>query len=315
MAEIAAWNIKDALSDDARNENSQKTRAQMVVESLTINHPPYDAVVLSEAYHAEDRAKAVPWLKELSRSGNYTVFAVDEERFDDRPDAHGVALLVKKELLVRDPTFIPLAGRYALRATLRDSISQQPYHLFGYHGNDKNEELREADARRLGDYLPLEGGQLVEPTVLAGDLNAMEGSSATAVALKGLRPFARLLPAEAPDPNNPPRTFVQKVKRVGSLTQRSTEMAIGRTMALYQSYGFKNADKNMIPTISERGLSLKLDHILTSRHFVYKDHFVHLPNAAEQRGIYTPASDHRAISALLRVESDEVSANDISPSE
>lgn len=314
MARIAAWNIKDGLSDVATGEKNGKSRAQKVVETLL--GEDHEAIILSEAYRAKYRSKAKPWLKELSASGGYAAMGVNEEMYDDRPDAHGVAMLVKKELLVKRPEYLPLAGRYALRAMVLDPLSNQPYHLFGYHGNDKTEKLREADAAKLGDYLPFDSEGQAESTVLAGDLNTMDGSRPPAQLLRFLRPFTRLLPAEAPDPDNPPKDGFGQLKRIGSLAQRSAEMGLGRAMQAYYSYGLRDADHYMKTTISEHGLAFKLDHILISKDFSQRDHFVHAPNEAEEAGIYSPASDHQAISAILALKTvNNVASEAISPSE
>jgi endonuclease/exonuclease/phosphatase family metal-dependent hydrolase len=279
---IAAWNIKDGLSNP--------DRSPMLVAAIERENPT--AVVLSEAYSSSEPGNIDNAFEDFYKRG-YNVFSVDQEIHDTRPDSHGLVLATKKEF-TQYGEVISLAGRFALQAAMTDPNSGRTYKVIGHHGNDKNRKLRQADASALRRHLDVDSdGKLCTPTIYAGDLNTDDRVTPMTMALRAAHPFAYLLPSKAPDPKD----LATGIRRIGSVARRSSGMVSGKAMEIVKSYGFVEADGENTPTISEFGVDLKLDHIMVSRHFLVALHRVNTRNVAEEAGLYSPASDHRAISA------------------
>lgn len=291
---VLAYNIKDGFNDSERAPRLMATFDQV----------DPDVAVFSEAYAVGNFTNCAEVAEDFHERG-YMVSDIGQDVEPDRGDLHGLVVVARNERVQRIDV-VQLAGRYALAATMKDEETDRQYRFVGAHGDDRSEQSRLASTEALLDYLEAETDM---PTVYAGDLNTMRRGSMVARALRLARPAALLLPSAPPDPGNP----TKGLKRVGSLAQRVTAMAKGGPLELLGQHGFYDADPTDTPTMIERGLAVKLDHIMLSgmgedgagRHFHVEEHTVHAPNAAERAGLYDPASDHRAISARLRLISPE----------
>ena len=115
-----------------------------------------------------------------------------------------------------------------------------------------------------------------QPTILAGDYNAMHRKGCVAHILGSQ--VVRTVAARVPQP------------RIRSLGPRLSDMATGTTMRRFEDAGFKDADPYHQPTIKSRMPIAQIDHVLVSLHF-----------RARRFRVYehSPVSDHRAISVTL----------------
>jgi endonuclease/exonuclease/phosphatase family metal-dependent hydrolase len=281
-----AWNVKDGLGDP--------NRASQIVDTITAQNPT--VAFFSEAYNPHNPGVIDYALEDLEARG-YTALAVAQEKDGDRPDAHGIVMIAKAE---KSPQIqvIELAGRYALLAEMYDDATAEDYDVFGHHGNDINEAARLADIAELGRYFDLQDGEFRTPTMVLTDGNTLKRSGVLPNLLYAARPVARMLPATPPDPNNPPHG----IGRLGSLAQRTSAMATGSAYGSYEAYGLSNADPAMEPTIKQRGIPLKLDHIWHSPQLEVLDHTVYPYEKIAIAGIEEFVSDHKEISAELRLQ-------------
>lgn len=254
---VMSYNVAGALSDG--------DKAMAVLDQVELHNPT--VAVFPEAYRSGHDNIHEHVFEDLESMG-YAFASVDQEVSDPRPDARGILVVAKKEL-VAGLGSIPLAGRYAIKADMYNPGTDKPMLFFGHHGNDKNEALRVEDLDALiRDYLPLatdaDGHRnITDPTIYAGDGNTMRRGGVLPAALRAAGPFVRRLPSVEPNPD----VEQSGLKRKASLAQRLSEMAIGDADAMLEEIGLRDIDPYNEPTMRKFGLAVKIDHIRASEHF------------------------------------------------
>ncbi|HET8709589.1 MAG TPA: hypothetical protein VFL85_04920 [Candidatus Saccharimonadales bacterium] len=178
------------------------------------------------------------------------------------------------------------AGMYnAVDMRVPDTESGRSLRVLVWHGDDQFEDNRQlmADAL-LNDVSP------DEPTVIAGDENATYGTY----------PLERLLKSKAAKwmieryaADKPPRNEHEERYGRPSMPKRAIGMVDGGTRQRFTAAGFRDADHRHRPTFPARMPLLQLDRIACNW----------LVAASDFRRHKTGASDHLAISALLRIRS------------
>jgi hypothetical protein len=268
--EVMAWNVLGAFSDESR--------AKGILQAIQEQRP--GTAVFSEAYREDKDHLLDNVLEELDRNGYTTVYGLYEDD-DGRQDRHGIIGIVRNEIMANDkPQIISLGSRNAVRMPLLHSAAnaERVVDFFGVHLDDRSEQRRLAQAERLIAVAKFSG-----QAVIGGDLNAMHRTDSLARALRMVHPVAKRMPTVEPRPDfRPP-----KLKRIGSLASRLTDMATGTTLQQLESAGFEDADRSHQPTKGP----FNLDHILV-KGLVASGYHAHAK---------TPLSDHRAISATLDV--------------
>lgn len=285
--EIAAWNVKDGFSDPDRIP---------VLRAAIDRHRP-DVMVFSEAYAAAATAQLDNVFEDFDKR-DYAFGHTLYEDDDARKDRHGLIVIASKELLSGPFAALRLASRYALQAWLTDPATEEAVSFTGAHFDDRSEDRRLGMVQALKPHIAPEG-MVLEPVVLAGDLNSMHRTDPLARKLRTLRPLRPLLKLLSiePDPTNP----IGGVRRKASLAYRLTDMATGKTMAELESWGLRDADPGHVPTIPAEKPTAQLDHVLVSRRIHVVRYDVMDYNAAADHGIYQPVSDHRGIAATLAI--------------
>lgn len=287
---VLAYNVSDALS------NGQKMPA--LLDQVTIHQP--SVAVFSEAYKAETGILDDAF-EDFDMLG-YLPMRIDQEAVDDRPDAHGLVVIARRELLDKLGP-VKLADRYALLARMVTPETNEPFTFIGHHGNDKNDELRTADVQSLIDHIlrlkMTENGSptVVRPTIYAGDHNTMPRKGILPAVLRAAGPFVDALPSVPPNPAEKQPWL----KKKAGLAQRLSRMAIGEPLEMLRAVGLEDIDTTNEPTMRKMGLAVKIDHILASRHFEVVGHQV-------LRGITVDGdvngerlSDHDAILGTLHL--------------
>lgn len=271
MLKVASHNLADALS------NAEKIPA--FLDSVKSLNP--DVLVMPEAY-AEDKITYLENVEESLGRGRYSFVHTLNQDSDGRQDRHGTAVLYKTSLDVRKAVAIRLATRNALQLHIADDESDQVVNLIGAHLDDRHE------ASRLSQVgVALAGVSTMHPSIFVGDLNAMNKRDRKRLVPRLAYPFARLLPAKDPVPGEK----ITKLERLGSLSQRLGEMALGTTIELFISAGMEEVG-HYEPTMMLKGRPLfNLDHILSSR----------MDAANFQVDTVGGLSDHCRISADMRV--------------
>jgi len=238
--EVMALHVQDAFSDE--------TRAQTVLDVVTLRRP--DAAVFAEAWHDGRDQLLDDVLDTFTERGYATVHSLYDDD-DGRQDRHGIIGIVRNRILTDQvPHVVRLGSRNAVYLPLANPESGVTTDLFGIHLDDRSE------ARRLGQTDALLGTVVDpdRPTIVAGKFNAMYPSDPRAIVARALRPLARRLPTADPRPDvRPPR-----LKRIGSLAERTTAMAAGTTMQRFITADFIDADPAHQPTKGP----FNLDHIL-----------------------------------------------------
>lgn len=262
--EVMAWNVLDAFSDEAR--------ARGVLAVVARQRP--DAAVFSEAYAEGKETLLDDVLDELTGHG-YAVVHGTYDDTDGRQDRHGIIGIVRNKILTsQKPTLVNLDGRQAVRIPLADPESGEENDFIGVHLDDRSESGRLKQTTAL---LGLVG----EKAIIGGDFNALYKEDKTARVLRAARPIAKLLPAVDPRPDfRPP-----KLKRLGSLAGRLTDMAQGTTMQEFEAAGFQDADPSHQPTKGP----VCIDHI------VYRG----MRLLSQRTHPASNMSDHRAVGAEL----------------
>ncbi|MDB5169865.1 MAG: hypothetical protein JWN82_261 [Candidatus Saccharibacteria bacterium] len=288
---ILSYNVASALSD------GQKALA--VLEQIDFHQPT--VAIFPEAYLVGDGGINENFLADLqSKKRDYVFAQIDQEVSDRRPDARGLLIIAKRELTTGLGP-VKLSGRFAMTAQMYDPASGEPFTFFGQHGNDKNEQLRIEDTRAFLDhYLPLETDdtgvtRIARPTAVAGDFNSMNPKGFLPRALRALGPAVNALPSVSPNPSE----RQPWLKRNASTAQRLSQMAIGTPLAMLSEVGLEDIDDTNEPTMRKMGIAVKLDHILTSRHFETVGHRVVRGLTVDGDVNGEPLSDHDLIVGAL----------------
>jgi endonuclease/exonuclease/phosphatase family metal-dependent hydrolase len=275
--EIMAWNVLDALSDEQR--------ARGVLREIGKQRP--GAVVLSEAYREGKEQFLDDVVQEMDASGYHTVYGLYEDD-DGREDRHGIMGLMRKDsAAAAQPKIISLVTRNAVHLPLLDTerSTETVIDFYGVHLDDRNEQRRMAQAEWL-----IGAAGLNSRVVIGGDMNALHHDDMRAKALRAIRPIAKRMPSVEPRPDYTP----PKLKRIGSLASRLTDMATGSTLQLFEAAGFDDVDPDRQPTKGP----FNLDHILVKGPLVYFNQHTHArPPVSDQNK--APLSDHRAISVSV----------------
>jgi len=268
MAEVMAWNVLDAFSDE--------NRAQGILEVVEEQQP--DVAVFLEAWR-EDKAHPLEYaLEELEAKGYATLHGLYDDN-DGRQDRHGILGIVRRDNLAdRQPQLVSLGSRNAVHIPFVDESTEQVIDFFGTHLDDRTEERRMGQANRL-----IAAAEFSGRVVIGGDFNALYRDDSRAKMLRIIKPLAQRMPTVEPRPDFKP----PKLKRIGSLASRLTDMATGTTMEQFVGADFEDTDPKRQPTKGP----FMLDHI------VVRGVTVNSQQTLEK----SPLSDHRAVSASVRV--------------
>lgn len=264
--EVMSWNIRDGLSNEAM--------ADTVIAHIETAMP--DVLVLAEAYRENKQPTMGEKLHILGDLG-YCAIAAPYADDDGRADRHYLVGCARDEL-VESAEALSLGTRNALYLQVVDPASDKLIDTFLTHLDDRRESRRLAQAQHLLAAIDPEA-----PAIIAGDMNAMHSDDPRARLLRMARPLAKRLPTIEPRPDYK----YPKLKRMGSLASRLTDMATGTTLAAFEAAGFADANTQHLPT---RG-PVTIDYIMARDLLVNNDSFV----VHDQ----TEVSDHRAISAVV----------------
>lgn len=239
---ILAWNVKNGLEGDG---------ALAIADTIAEQEPTI--VILTEAATEPDRVSPRARRALTDIAGGFAEIPYDDA--DKRADTHTLVVLSRPE---HGPVeTVRLHGRNG--ALLRPDTKLS---VLGFHGYDRkarnpgdpkpsrwdHETMRYTQTQsalaRVGTY----------DALIAGDLNTMPRRSLVARLLRAAAPFVYRLPAG--EPNQPQ----SKVERIGSLTQRASAMAIGRSLERFE--GFEDVDPDGRTTASIGPIRAQLDHIL-----------------------------------------------------
>ncbi|HSX06049.1 MAG TPA: hypothetical protein VLF69_06310 [Candidatus Saccharimonadales bacterium] len=279
--QIASCNVKDALAN--------ADRSLELLDWVAMEQPA--VAVFTEAYPASDPGDLPVAVAEFRRMG-YAVRHVRQEISDDRPDAHGILMIAKKDQMrSRRIKVIKLAGRRALLAQMRDGDEEtgEAYDVFGHQGNDRDDKWRLADIQALGRCIfgGAERGRPMPTAVVTGNTVERRGLVPHCLSAAGrvINKFVErgLLPSAPPNPNDPPAGL----KRGINVAQRLGLMASGKAYRALQRLTLQNADPSMQPTMRKYGLPVKTDHIFITPEFAVLKHQVQPLEAA--RDVQTPS--------------------------
>jgi endonuclease/exonuclease/phosphatase family metal-dependent hydrolase len=274
LVDVMTWNLRDAFS-------REEVSTQAVQDQIFAIGP--EIVVLPEA-----RSEGITLDDSVIaafKSHGYNTYQSNYEDQDSRKDRHGLMVVAKSEL-VKDSRVVPLAGRNAIQLLLQHNVDFLGLHLVDRTPTGDNisvggeiQRLRQTTAA-----LKILGGR----AIAAGDFNAMFGSSLLARSLRAAKPLVRLLPSTEPKPG----VAYGKLERLGSLSQRLSDMATGKTLVAWEEAGFIDADKGHKPTMAKGPLAFQLDHIFARGVLLSGNARVH-PN----HGL----SDHKILTATIKI--------------
>lgn len=272
---VLSWNLQNGFSNPDINLRN--------LEDAIITQGP-DIAVFPEA-RSESAQIADSTINRFEQEG-YTTYDTDYSDKDLRTDKHGITVIARPEL-VKTMQTIRLAGRNAILLNLINETS-----FIGSHFVDRTvvgdgyssiggEEQRIAQANDAVAFSQ-------DRAAIVGDLNATHKKGFTPTALRVARPFAELFPSLDPRPG----FDVPKIKRLGSLAQRLSSMATGKTLQVIEAADFIDADFSTQPTMTKGPIKVQLDHIMVRNLPIIE---------ATTVGPQSALSDHRPISAKLEI--------------
>jgi len=246
---IGDWNAQDRLDTD---EASDALVAWLQTDNL-------DAAVITQAVKDNGNTQKLDALKDRLRGIGYHMHIAAYQDTDDRPDKHGLAMVVRLDKLVDGIDGIQELhlgahpdqrkknlGRVALHAVLGDPVTDPATHinLFGIHLDDRLEANRLSQQASL---LQVIHGLNHERVVIAGDMNAMhpQGLKAAAFRASGFA-VSRFAPAE---PGREPQKIMSRQgiewvgRRIVSLLQRLGQMASSAVMPQFEHEHFRDLDE------------------------------------------------------------------------
>lgn len=266
---LSSWNIRGGLSDPDRAFAITNTLIQQ----------QNDIVVLADAWR-EDSSRSSPSGRRLLVTANdfykngYEFIDADFE--EDRPDdnyAHFHFTTLVKQGIQHQSEVFRLGERPATHITT--SIGAAAIHIVGLHLNDQDERTRSHQVTDLLSNLSKTDNQ---PTILAGDFNALQKESVVARTLRtGLA-----------------RSTIGRLSIANSTFPRLIEMASGSTLQSLEAAGFIDTNSQPQPTAPSRTPVFQLDrfmHKITSEVIDVRPITVHK---------HSSLSDHRQISTALK---------------
>lgn len=270
---ILSYNAEDGLGDAAKGP--------AIVEWLTAQQPTI--AVVTRAYKAAQPGELDDTLKTL-RGKDYQVLHQAQDTDRGEPDTHGILMFASNKHVL-SMRLVPLAGRYAARAELRDPQTRRHYMVFGYEGNETSEQARLHDITVLQGYIARARERNQAPSIVATEAHAMRR--------KGVIP--RLLYATAvctrPLPTHPAATQDWSGGPVGWVERRmmaAHKRASTATGDAYRAYlkgagdlALHNTDDSMAPTTRVGGLPVKTMHILATSDVATNAHQVLSPRASD----------------------------------
>jgi endonuclease/exonuclease/phosphatase family metal-dependent hydrolase len=274
LIDVMAWNLHDAFS---REEGS----AQAVQDQIFTIGP--DIAVLPEA-----RSEGAPLGDSVIaafKSEGYNTYESNYEDQDSRKDRHGLIVIAKSEA-VKDSRVVPLAGRNAIQLSLQNNVDFLGLHLVDRVPTGDNISVGGEIQRLRQTTAALK--ILGERAIAAGDFNAMPGSSLRARLLRVIKPLVHLLPSTEPEPE----VAYDMFGRFGSLSQRLSDMATGRTLVAWDEAGFIDADQGHKPTMAKGPLGFQLDHIFARGV---------LPSGNAEVRPNHGLSDHKILTATIKI--------------
>jgi len=254
------------LSQNALDGFSDAATAEEFITLVDRVRP--DVAIFPEAYEVADSAGVDAACARLAALG-YDVSCGSYDDTDGRKDLHGLICLVRKDLTdpARSCRLTRLGSRNAAEGWLKDPATGRTVHFYGVHLNDRSEALRQ---KELDDLL----GKVVadEPTVVMGDLNSLHHEDARGRQIWIARLFATLVRLKLWPISEPVNARRPKkgLGRIGSLSQRLTEMASGKTLQRLEAAGFTDADAQHRLTFPAKAPFAQLDHIMVSREITAK---------------------------------------------
>lgn len=280
--EVAAWNLREGLAD--------ADRAQRLAEAIC--GLDKDVVVLSDAYWLgnplhDARSEAAQTALERFRTAGYEIA---EAEYGDHRLWPGHYMTVLSRLAINRVSTVRLGVRNAVDLKLKDPDTNVDLRIVGAHFSDYSEQRRLVQVEDLLSLVDLE-----EPTVLAGDLNAMPGNSRRAKLLR-----SKLLRAAAPwVPGRPPRAEDEPLFESLKTAVRLTDMASGTTLEELDRAGLHDTGSNDTSSRHRSTMPswlpfLQLDHILASSHLEPSGFRVHNTFSLPRQ-----LSDHRPVSVKL----------------
>jgi endonuclease/exonuclease/phosphatase family metal-dependent hydrolase len=274
---IASWNICNGLSNPAA--------MPAVVER--IKGLEADIVALPEAFSTTEtdslsgsQVELLSEVQEKLKGAGYETLGTPYRDVDGRKDRHAFIMLHRRE--DAEMHRVDLGSRIVIGAR----IAELSLAVTGLHLDDRHEVSRLEQASNLVGSLNNN-----DHNVLMGDFNAMHRHDRRAQVLRLARPIAHLLPSVDPGEQAP---NLAKFRRLGSLSQRLTEMATGATLDYLASEGYEDTDPQMRPTMGP----VQLDHILSNFGNLHQGHYLSIGNHAVHE-VPKTESDHHAISAVI----------------
>lgn len=226
---VVAWNLLDRI-------NVPEVQQEIFSTGLDIGVFP-EAVKEDEGTHQAT-------IRAFAKEG-YTLYQRPYDDNDGRQDRHSLIVAAKPEL-VHECRRARVAGRNALSLYLHGGTK-----FMGVHFDDRTERRRLPQARGIAQLA-------ARSTILGGDFNALYARGLQARLFRVGAPFTRLLPSMDPAPG----VKIPKLKRMGSLSQRTTGFAKGTTMQALMDAGFEDASQDGAATMVKGPLKLQLDRIL-----------------------------------------------------
>lgn len=253
---IETQNIKGALNDAVRS-SALLTELDGRDEA---DRP--DVMFYSEAYTPGSRRLSI--VERAFDSRGYAMVPFD---YDDRPeriDAHGGALVFRKDLQRRgvEPEVVRLGGRNAVWAWLQDPETGIGWGAVGTHLKDDGVRARQKMAVALAS-LATAGGYAEPDEALAvmGTINSLARDDPHAAMLRWALPLRPALRPFAARPGHRPETGW---RRKVSLIERSIGMATdGVLNGLQEDLGVKTTDPAATPTVPADNPRLRTTYILT----------------------------------------------------
>lgn len=270
---IAAWNIEDGLSSEARSH-------AVVDRIMSLD---VDIMVLPEAFgdevSHEDTIRVAE--TELEDAG-YRMHVTPYHDSDERPDEHWFAALVRDSVEVNVTTML-----LGTRHTLSMQLKEIPLTITGVHLDDRQELTRQQQAVHLAEQ-----HSETQPNLLLGDFNAMHRDDNRARVLRAASFMANHLPVIDLGEET---LNLAHIRQLGNLSFPLVDRASDGTMSfLERVYGYEDVDLARLATIG----SLQIDHMLTNFATTVEDEWLKITNYTVHD---TPESEsyHRPISAVI----------------
>lgn len=228
--EVGLWNACGGLGDPER-------AAALVQEVLRWDA---DIMVFPEAIddaHIEFSTPGVS-IEMFEREGYYCVYTPNADT-DGRQDRRG--LLVANRLPVGEPAVIDMKTRRAIGWSVLDPETRATWKMRAGHLDDRREVTRRKQSNYLIEDL-VQPDTVSDPAMLVLDANSFHRTDPSSRLLRAVRYPIALVPRGEPGQE---RT---KLRRVGSVGYRVSNMARGGPLRLFELHGFVDADPDHQPT-------------------------------------------------------------------